>query len=193
MTRLTKEIKLRICRNAINQSPVSKELKDVGEKLSKLALDVYNDNVTEEQIETAIRIQDETSLLPFDYSWRGDSRWFYETGRVCASFGGLRMILDFPLNTRRPELKTRPTYTAEHEFTKRFLDLEHKKDSLIKQEGDLKAEIMAILNSCTTLKKLQQVWAESVNFLDGIETDITSANLPAVVIEDLNNKLGISS
>lgn len=46
MTRLTKEIKEKICRNAIEQSPATKELEGVNEVLSELALDVYNDNVT---------------------------------------------------------------------------------------------------------------------------------------------------
>lgn len=51
---------------------------------------------------------------------------------------------------------------------------------------------MAILNSCTTLEKLQRVWTESVNFLDGIEIDAIKTNLPAIKIADLNEKLGIS-
>lgn len=193
MTRLTKAMKEVICDNAIKQSPISKELKEFEEKLYKLALDVYNDNATLKQIETAIRIQGEISLLPFDYSWYGDSSWFYKTECVRASFAGLQTKLNFPINTAHPRLKNNPAYPAEHKFTKQFLDLEHKQDSLIKQKNDLKLEIMAILNSCATLKKLQQIWPESVNFLEGIQVNISSTNLPIIMVEDLNKKLGISS
>lgn len=189
MTRLTIEIKKRICDNAIEQSPVTKALKDVKEKLSKLALDVYNDNATAEQIEEARKITARAEELPFyvgNYVFRADNC-------ISCNFAGMRTYLNLGSEYDSYVLKTTPSYAAGHKFTKRFLDLEHKQDTLIKRKNDLKHEIMAVLNSCTTLKKLQQIWPESVNFLNGIETDITSTNLPAVVVEDLNKKLGISS
>ncbi|OCG35759.1 hypothetical protein A9G26_12230 [Gilliamella sp. Bim1-2] len=90
-------------------------------------------------------------------------------------------------------LDENPTYTADHEFSKRFLSLQNQFKYLEKQKNDLEHEIMAILNSCATLKKLQEIWPESINFLDGIQVDITKTNLPAVVVENLNKKLGITT
>ena len=187
MTRLTKRIKEKICRKAIEQSPVNKALAEVNSQLSKLTLDVYNDNATNEQIEDMCKIVERVKKLPFNF------RGFFETSYIKCVFGGMYTNLYTPDGVIFYDLKENPTYTAEHEFTKRFLDLEHKKDSLIKQKNDLKLEIQALLDRCATLKKLQQIWPESVNFLGSIETDIAIINLPAVVIEDLNNKLGISS
>lgn len=187
MTRLTKKIKGKICREAIEQSPVNKALAEVNSQLSKLILDVYNDNATNKQIEDMCKIVERVEKLPFYF------RGFLETSYIKCVFGGMYTNLYAPDGVIFYDLKENPTYTAEHEFTKRFLDLEHKKDSLIKQKNDLKLEILALLDRCATLKKLQQIWPESVNFLGSIETDTAIINLPAVVIEDLNNKLGISS
>lgn len=186
MTRLTKEIKERICRNAIEQSPANKELEEVNKELSKLALDVYNDNATNKEIEEFLEIKERIKKLPFE------GGYFYEMSYVRCNFGGMRYTLYPPEDIIFFEFKKSPTYPAEHEFTKRFLRLDRERDSLKNQIQSLQVEIIAILNSCTTLEKLQKIWAESVNFLDGIETDAIKTNLPAIKIADLNEKLGIS-
>lgn len=188
MTRLTKNIKKQICKNAIEQSLANKELKTANENLSKLALDVYNDNVTAEQLKEADEIRARVKKLPFDCG-----TVFYTYYHVRCSFYGLSASLELPSERDYYELKARPTYTADHEFSKRFLSLQNQIENSEKQIRDLRQEIMAILNSCATLKKLQEIWPESVNFLDGIQVDITKTNLPAVVVEDLNKKLGITA
>ena len=186
MTRLTKEIKEKICRNAIEQSPANNELEYVNEELSKLAIDVYNDNVTIEESKELFEIRERIKKLPFD------GGHFYERSYVRCNFGGMYYSLFFPEHFVFFEFKETPTYPAEHEFTKKLLRLDCEKDLWLNRIKSLQIEIMAILNSCTTLEKLQKVWAESVNFLDGIETDAIKTNLPAIKIADLNEKLGIS-
>lgn len=192
MTRLTKFIKEQICKNAIDQSLVNKELKTANENLSKLALDVYNDNVTAEQIEAANRIQQEIEKLPFVERFHVERKWFHCVGYVESYFGGLCGLLQFPSGIYHPALKNRPTYEVDHEFSKRFLSLQNQFEKLTGQKNNLRLEIMAILNSCATLKKLQEIWPESINFLDGIQANVIKANLPTVVVEDLNKKLGIT-
>lgn len=187
MTRLTKFIKEQICKNAIEQSPVTKELEITNENLSKLALDVYNDNVTAEQLKEADEIKARVKELPFD---RGSV--FYTYNHVRCYFNGLSACLTLPPERAFYELKEYPMYTVDHEFSKRFLSLQNQFKYLEKQKNDLEHEIMAILNSCATLKKLQEIWPESVNFLDGIQANVIKDNLPAVVVEDLNKKLGIT-
>lgn len=188
MTRLTKFIKEQICKNAIDQSLVNKELKTANENLSKLALDVYNDNVTAELLKEADEIRARAKELPFDY---------YSVFRICegvrCNFNGLSAYLTLPSERIFYGLDENPTYTADHEFSKRFLSLQNQFKYLEKQKNDLEHEIMAILNSCATLKKLQEIWPESVNFLDGIQASVIKSNLPAVVVEDLNKKLGITT
>ena len=186
MTRLTKEIKEKICRNAIEQSPATKELEEVNEELSELALDVYNDNVTKKESEEFFEITERIKKLPFD------GGYFYERAHIRCNFGGMYCSLPVPEHLVFFEFKEMPTYPAEHEFAKKFMLLDSERDLLLGRIKSLQIEIMAILNSCTTLEKLQKVWAESVNFLDGIETDAIKTNLPAIKIADLNEKLGIS-
>ncbi|OCG77846.1 Nmad5 family putative nucleotide modification protein [Gilliamella sp. Occ4-3] len=188
MTRLTKTIKEQICKNAIDQSLVNKELKTANENLSKLALDVYNDNVTAEQLKEADEIRARGKGLPF---YRGGV--FYTCNYVTCYFAGLSACLTLPPERDFYELKEYPVYTANHEFSKRFLSLQNQLEKLTGQKNNLEYEIMAILNSCATLKKLQEIWPESVNFLDGIQVNVIKANLPAVVVEDLNKKLGITA
>lgn len=188
MTRLTKSLKEQICKNAIEQSPVTKELEIANENLSKLALDVYNDNVTAEQLKEADEIRARVKKLPFDY---GTVFYAYE-GLRCY-FNGLRAYLTLPPERSFYELKEQLMYTADHEFSKRFLSLQNQIENSEKQIRDLRQEIMAILNSCATLQKLQEIWPESINFLDGIQANVIKANLPAVVVEDLNKKLGITA
>lgn len=65
-------------------------------------------------------------------------------------------------------------------------------DKLKDERKKLELEIMSILNSVTTVNRLQEVWKESVNFMQGVETDfIGGVNLPTVKIEDINKKLGV--
>lgn len=187
MTRLTKEIKEKICRNAIKESPVNKELIEVNNCLSQLALDVYNDNATSKQIEEVEELTERAKELPFSVICLSRNAY------IRCIFGGMYVYLNAPKDVVFYGFEDTPVYSAEHEFTKKFLDLDHKKQCLEDQCYSLKRSVMAILNSCTTLKKLQLVWAESVNFLDDIEVDELKTNLPAVMIEDLNKKLGIPS
>ena len=186
MTRLTKEIKEKICKNAIEQSPVNKELEEVTGELSKLALDIYKDNVTDGDVEELYRISERIKKLPFE------GGHFYERPFIRCIFGGMYCVLRVPEDAVFFECKKSPCYPEEHEFTKKFLQLEREKILLENQLKTLSAEIIAILNSCTTLEKLQKVWVESVNFLDGIEIGAIKTNLPAIKIADLNEKLGIS-
>lgn len=192
MTRLTNNIKKTICENAINQSPTVQQIKNTEQKLKELAIEIYNDNVTSEQLEKAFKIQETINSLPFERRWWGDQNWFVRHCYLYVNFGGMEGKLDFPENEFRLCLEEIPTYSGDHEFSKRYLELQNKLDNLLKQKDDLHTEITAILNSCTTVKKLQQIWAESVNFIDNIET-VPSNTLPAIVVADLNKKLGVGT
>lgn len=192
MTRLTRDIKKTILIRAIEQSPIVKEIKNIKQKLANLAIEIYNDNVTKEQIDNAFKIQTDIKISPFQQRWRIDDNWFYMWDFLDVDFGGMRERLEFTDNVNRPELRKKPTYQADHEFSKRYIKLQNKHEDLLKQKDDLRAEITAILNSCTTIKKIQQIWPESINFMTDIKTK-TSNTLPTIDITDLNKKLDISA
>ena len=118
MTRLTKEIKEKICKNAIEQSPATKELEGVNEELSELALDVYNDNVTKKESEEFFEITERIKKLPFD------GGYFYERAHIRCNFGGMYCSLPVPEHLVFFEFKEMPTYPAEHEFAKKFMLLD---------------------------------------------------------------------
>lgn len=68
---------------------------------------------------------------------------------------------------------------------KKIIALSRKADKLCKDERELKQKTNAVLNSCTTIKKLIKVWPEAVQHYDfAAEGNIT--NLPAVRGKDLN-------
>lgn len=188
MTRLTKEIKEIICENALSQSSVSKALADNKQKRAELGLEIYNDNVTDKQTKEAKRIAQRVDLLPFCLPFG----LFRHRNYITCSFGGMIDYLELPENEEFYELP-RVNYAAEHEFSKRFMMLEQEVNNLRGQEDNIKNEIMAILNSCSTLEKLLKVWPEASNFLDGVNYTSPSACLPTVLIKDLNKKLGINS
>lgn len=192
MTRLTSDIKKTILIRAIEQSPIVKEIKNIKQKLANLAIEIYNDNVTKEQIDDAFKIQTGIKISPFQQRWRVGDNWFYMWGFLDVNFGGMRERLEFTDNVNRPELREMPTYQADHEFSKRYIKLQNKHEDLLKQKDDLRAEITAILNSCTTIKKIQQIWPESINFMTDIKTK-PSNTLPTIDIADLNKKLDISA
>ncbi|OCG58750.1 Nmad5 family putative nucleotide modification protein [Gilliamella sp. GillExp13] len=133
MTRLTKSIKEQICKNAIDQSLVNKELKTANENLSKLALDVYNDNVTAEQLKEADEIRARGKGLPF---YRGGV--FYTCNYVTCYFAGLSACLTLPPERDFYELKEYPTYTADHEFSKCFLSLQNQIENSEKPKNYIK-------------------------------------------------------
>lgn len=192
MTRLTRDIKKTILIRAIEQSPIVKEIKNIKQKLANLAIEIYNDNVTKEQIDDAFKIQTDIKISPFQQRWCIDDNWFYMWDFLDVNFGGMRERLEFTDNVNRPELRKKPTYQADHEFSKRYIKLQNKHEDLLKQQDALRAEITAILNSCATIKKLQQIWPESINFITYIKPK-TSNTLPTIDIADLNKKLDISA
>lgn len=189
MTRLTKSMKENICENALAQSSVNKELVANKEKEQELAVEIYNDNVTAEDLAEAKNISERMEKLPFYRAWGV----FQKKAHLSCNLGNNHVYLSFPDNNEFYEIANSVTYDKDHEFCKRFADISREKDKLKEQKENLTEEIMAVLNSCQTLKRLLEVWPESSNFLNGLNIITLKAGLPAITIEDLNKKLGINS
>lgn len=188
MTRLTKEVRKIICENALAQSPIKEKIKTVKQKLEQLALEIYKDKVTSEQQKEADEMVEKMASLPFTPNYGV----FRNQSYLTCSFGGMCNYLDLPESGRFYEIP-RSDYSAEHKFSKKFNELDQEKIKLLEQLDDTRQEIMAVLNSCNTLKRLLEIWPEASNFLNGVDIVTSKVGLPAVMIEDLNKKLGVNT
>ena len=86
---------------------------------------------------------------------------------------------------------TAKAYDAADPFSKRFFELEKHRAKLKEERERAAKAAAAALNSCTTIKKLLEVWPEAAPFVE----DFTAP--PAVLaltlsIKDLNAQLGLA-
>lgn len=104
-----------------------------------------------------------------------------------ANLGGLRVNLVFPAERLCP---SGLTFTGDHPLVCRFHELLNREAELDKRRSDLKTQVRAVLNSCTTVKKLLDVWPEVKELLPQ-QLEEARAQLPAVQTADLNAALGL--
>lgn len=190
--RLTKEKRLKICENAMNNSMFNKKIEETEEKIKQLGFDIYFDSVSQEELNEAREISQKSQQTRFYLNCYRLFRDCGDYGFEC-NLGGMSAYFNFgDKEIKLYRLEEKPIYSGDHEFTKRYLKLCSELDKLKDERKKLELEIMSILNSVTTVNRLQEVWKESVNFMQGVETDfIGSINLPTVKIEDINKKLGV--
>lgn len=190
--RLTKEKRLKICENAMNNSMFNKKIEETEEKIKQLGFDIYFDSVSQEELNEAREISQKSQQTRFYLNCYSLFKDCGEYGFDC-NLGGMSAYFNFgDKKIKLYRLEEKPIYSGDHEFTKRYLKLCSELDKLKDERKKLELEIMSILNSVTTVNRLQEVWKESVNFMQGVETDfIGGINLPTVKIEDINKKLGV--
>lgn len=194
MTRLNKDIKAKILQNALNTAPVNKRLEELNAMRYQLAVDIY-DNVTKghnpnELAAQAKRIVDGSPfyLGVMDYNVR-----VFKKRYISCAFGGLQETLHYPEDgiTRYDLLRDCLLFAADHEFSTRFTKIEQELKKCEEEKENLEIDIKTILNSCRTAAQLEKYWPASVNFLEGCEVCAEIKGLPAVLVDDLNVRLGL--
>lgn len=194
MTRLNKDIKSKILKNAMGAAPVTKRLEELKAMKYQLAVDIY-DSVTKghNPNEYLQQIKAVVEKSPF---YLGVSKEYIELDKTdyleCA-FGGLQEHLFFPKDgeTRYYILRECLRFTAKHEFSIRFTEIAQELKICENGKNNLEIDIQTILDSCRTAAQLEKAWPASVNFLDGCEVCAEIKGVPVVLINDLNAKLGI--
>ena len=194
MTRLNKDIKAKILQNALNAAPVNKRLKELSAMKFQLAVDIY-DNVTNGQNpnEYSWQLKEIVDKSPFYLGFDVCDSFVSETNYIPCAFGGMQECLNFPddgtprYHVRREFLR----FTADHDFSIRFTKIEQELKKCEEEKENLEIDIQTILNSCRTAAQLEKFWPESVNFLDGCEVCAEIKGVPAVLVDDLNAKLGL--
>lgn len=190
--RLTKDKRLKICENAMNNSMFDKKIAEIEGKIKQLGFAIYFDSVSQEELDEARELDQKTRQTRFYTNCYSLFRDCGDYGFEC-NLGGMSAYFNFgDKEIKLYRLEEKPIYSGEHEFSKRYLELCSELDKLKDERRKLELEILSILNSVTTVNRLQEVWKESVNFMQGVETDfIGGVNLPTVKIEDINKKLGV--
>lgn len=78
---------------------------------------------------------------------------------------------------------------ADSAIAERLAALESEKESIDRDAVELRAKVMQVVRSASTVAKLIEIWPEVKPYLppEAIQTDVV--NLPAVVVAQLNNVL----
>lgn len=85
------------------------------------------------------------------------------------------------------------TYSYDHPLSVRYRELDNEKRVLGAEEEKLRAEMRAVLDSCTTKKKLRETWPELVTLMgDALDDDEPNVKCRALVPSaTLNERLGL--
>lgn len=194
MTRLNKDIKAKILQNALNAAPVNKRLKELSAMKHQLAVDIYN-YITEgrDPNEYSWSLREIIDKSPFYLGFDVCDSFVNKTNFISCAFGGMQERLYFPDDgtTRYQVLRDSSRFSVDHTFTIRFTKIAQELKKCEEEKENLEIDIQAILNSCRTAAQLEKFWPESVNFLDGCEVCAEIKGVPAVLVNDLNVKLGL--
>lgn len=84
-------------------------------------------------------------------------------------------------------------YSYDHPLSVRYRELEDEKQVLAEEEEKLRAEMRAVLASCSTKKKLRETWPELVTLMGtALDDDPTAEKCRAIVPSaTLNDRLGL--
>lgn len=83
-----------------------------------------------------------------------------------------------------------PTLAADHPLADEFYALEKRREELENRAKVIKAQVWAVVDSVTTIKKLLEVWPEARELLPPDEQPVIT-NVPAVLITSLNSAIGL--
>ncbi|MDF7671138.1 Nmad5 family putative nucleotide modification protein [Orbaceae bacterium ESL0721] len=195
MTRLNKAIKDQILKNAMESAPCVKRVSELSKLKHELAVEIYN-TVTSghDAEETGTALQSLKAGTPFDFQVHADTNYL-KTQSLWCSFGGQQLYLEFPSDgvTRYKVKRDLTMFAGDHEFSKRFMDIDQNLRNAKREKKDLEIDIWTVLNSCRTAAQLEKFWPASVNYLEGCEVCAEIKGLPAVMVEGLNAKLGINA
>lgn len=194
MTRLNKDIKAKILQNAMSVAPVSKRLEELKAMRYQLATDIY-DSVTNghNPHEYVRQFRTIAEKSPFYLGFSKDRIDLDKTDHLLCAFGGLQEYLYFPDDdkTRYYVSHEHLRFNAWHEFSIRFTEIAQELKICENGKNNLQIDIQTILDSCRTAAQLEKAWPASVNFLEGCEVCAEIKGVPAVLVNDINVKLGI--
>lgn len=176
--RITKAMREGIVRNTINEQ-FKAEREAIAKREHKLADRIYNQQYTKKQVDTMKEL---------------GSKFVDFSGAVFVNINGKSINLSFGGADSRGVHKN-ASWSRYAPDAKLAAEVESYIDDKVELDGKVqKAEIalMAMLESVQSFKKLRAVWPQGEKFYDMYDVDSeTKAGVPAVVVTELNNLLGI--
>lgn len=197
MTRLTTHIRDQIVANALAKTTFAAEEGVIEQERFALAeafrIEALGGAEQARKIEKlAARIEKELAELPAGVVLYGQPiRKSHEMWRM--NLGGARVVIPFGDSTEQQRIApSGSVFAGDHPLVLQFHSLENRGADLDKRRNDLRDSVRAVLNSCTTIKKLLTVWPEAKELLPASLEEARS-QLPAVQTAELNAALGLPS
>jgi len=195
MTRLTNTLRDKIVANAMAKTPLAAE-KDALQQDKYTLAEAFR-IASLGGPEEAARLKRINAKLEKDIAAIPDAlrntfapmRHDYEMERM--NLGGLRVNLPYAAGTAdRRICPTGAVFEGDHPLVLQFHELTNRGADIEKRSSDLRIQVNAVLDSCTTVKKLLDVWPEAKELLP---TDVEEARpqLPAVQTAELNALIGL--
>jgi Nucleotide modification associated domain 5 len=196
MTRLTKDSRNKIIENAVSKATHDKcsRRDELLNAFKQNVINFFNDT---EDGKEATKIDKEIKKLvkqiPKKYKSGYTYNYVYESSYLYLNIGGMSYDLNtgyiiIPYNTRYERL----VIPAEHELVNQFNELEKLRGEIEEIKNTVSGTVGGLVHSVTTVKRLIEVWPESVELIPK-NIDRPLSNLPAVKIQDLNSMIGIPS
>lgn len=195
MTRMTNYLRDEIVKNALakttldaEEDALRQERYVLAEEFRIASLGGPEEAARIEQL--AKKIEKELQTLPKglctnDAPFRRD----YEMYRL--NLGGLRENMRYSASNDDKRISpSDAVFLGDDPLVLKFHELLNRETDLDKRCRDLKAKIRAVLNSCTTVKKLLDVWPEAKELLPE-QLEEARPQLPAVQTADLNAAIGL--
>lgn len=207
MTRLNNNIRDKILSNALGQAGVFKREATLKTRRADLAEScrLYAMGGVENE-KKLIKVVEKRKKLLADLDFKygihaAMSSTVYKDYDINVAFGGMQIRLYFSgdvENTyiendrvyKSPAPKDRVLFAADHEFSTEFSAIEKEAETVKSLRETVTANVKAVLQSVTTVKKLLEVWPESKELIP-TNVDSPSINLPSVNVEQLNTMIGI--
>lgn len=197
MTRLTNEIRDKIINNAVTKAIGDREtvqLKALGEKFSQKLVET----ACGENYETLQKIDQEIQKIiekiPERFKQYEDVSHVNKDRAVRLNLAGQSVDWFFEDEKIFPYTSYRDRYVIPqgHELLKLMDDYRSEEKAIDDIKSNVRENVKALVYSVTTVKKLLEVWPES---LELIPTDVAKpvVNLPSIKIEQLNALIGVPS
>jgi len=190
MTKLNTAIRDAIVNNACVKSGLDAQRQQITQDRVAWSNTVrrHHNGISDEEIEVITKaVMKAVNKLP-DNMRRDTVHLTYTRSTESANIAGASVYLTY--GEDKPTAQGKPTITADNPLTQQFYDIETRSKACEDARADLRAQVRAMVNSVTTVKRLLDMWPEAAELMpDNLAP--TKTNLPAVVVSDLNALIGL--
>lgn len=107
---------------------------------------------------------------------------------------GMSISIGFGKDTQKPVAESHTwgnRFTPSTKLSDAVYELTNDREDLKKRVREAEVQLMAVLESVQSFKKLRAVWPQGEKFYDMYDVDYEKAGVPSIVVSELNKVLGI--